>query len=144
MQAWALVHRTSSSASCRLGPQTLVESVAFACNPAVSLVGIVHANYSGFRPSLGVQLDLIAMGCKLSDACKLQSKVLLLMWSSPVQPRFDVVDLFSGHGEISKRYRAADSTSVEYDFIHGNSMNFLSAGGFAPPFWNMPSYTCWH
>ena len=60
-----------------------------------------------------------------------EAKVLLLLWSSDISPRFHVVDLFSGVGQIAKRYRRAGLAAVEYDFIVSPAMNFLSASGFA-------------
>ena len=60
------------------------------------------------------------------------SEVLLLLWSSPVSPRFEVIDLFSGVGAVAARYRASGRPAAEYDFIHHeNAMNFLSCGGYA-------------
>ena len=64
--------------------------------------------------------------------CVLKStQVLLVQWSTEVLPCYQAVDLFSGVGNIVKRYRAAGLASVEYDFILDPSMDFISSAGFA-------------
>ena len=57
-------------------------------------------------------------------------KVLLLLWSTDVNSTYHVVELFSGVGRIAKCFRDAGYKAVEYDFIHGSSMDFLSSAGF--------------
>ncbi|CAE7192623.1 unnamed protein product, partial [Symbiodinium pilosum] len=56
--------------------------------------------------------------------------VLLILWSTDISPRYHVVDLFSGVGQISQCYRRHGLAAVEYDFLVSNSMDFVSAAGF--------------
>ncbi|CAE7727719.1 unnamed protein product, partial [Symbiodinium pilosum] len=55
--------------------------------------------------------------------------VLLLLWSTNVSPQYNLVELFSGEGCIARVYRESGLSAVEYDFIHGRSMNFHSPSG---------------
>ena len=57
-------------------------------------------------------------------------KVLLLLWSTDVSSQYHVVELFSGVGQIATCFRSAGYKAVEYDFIHGSSMDFRSSAGF--------------
>ena len=58
--------------------------------------------------------------------------VLLILWSTEVAPKFHLVEIFSGVGEIARVYRRAGLAAAEYDFIHSNdAMNFFTAAGYA-------------
>ena len=58
--------------------------------------------------------------------------VLLILWSTEVVPKFHLVEIFSGVGEIARVYRRAGLAAAEYDFIHSNdAMNFFTAAGYA-------------
>ena len=59
------------------------------------------------------------------------AQVLLVLWSTHISPCYEVVDLFSGIGNIARRYREAGLGAAEYDFIHDDrAMNILTAAGF--------------
>eukprot|EP00438_Fugacium_kawagutii_P014031 Skav233998 [mRNA] locus=scaffold2413:218954:222547:+ [translate_table: standard] len=58
--------------------------------------------------------------------------VLLVQWSYEVKPKYDLVELFSGKGNVGQVWREAGLSVGQYDWDESRrGMNFLSCGGFA-------------
>ena len=49
-----------------------------------------------------------------------------------MEPKYNVVEIFSGVGQIAMQYRRMGLAAAEYDFIHSHdAMDFFGAAGYA-------------
>ena len=64
---------------------------------------------------------------------KFLPEVLLIQWSQPVAMQWQMAEIFSGVGNVSKAFRQAGFNVCSYDVTcDGTHMNFLTSAGFAP------------
>lgn len=57
----------------------------------------------------------------------------MLLWSGyGLEPKFNMVEYFSGHAQVSAAFRECGMSVASYDIEYcSRSMDFLSEGGFA-------------
>ena len=58
---------------------------------------------------------------------------MLLAWSGiSMEPEHNVVEYFSGHGQVSAAFREQGQSVASYDITYcGKPMDFLEPGGFS-------------
>lgn len=60
------------------------------------------------------------------------AQVLLLQWMRPVEMQWQLIELFSGVGNVSKAFRDRGFAVCSYDRVNGGKhMDFETASGFA-------------
>lgn len=65
-------------------------------------------------------------------ACSTWSfEVLLVLWSTPVSDKFELLDIFAGRGNVAAVWSENGRSVCKYDWDTDGSMNFYTEGGFA-------------
>ena len=65
-------------------------------------------------------------------AMALVFKVLMMIWMHPAESTYQLVELFSGQGEVSRVFRAIGRSVGSYDKeLGGKCMDFTLPAGFA-------------
>ena len=60
------------------------------------------------------------------------AQVLLIQWMHPIEMRWQMVELFSGVGNVSKAFKDAGFATASFDrVVCGEEMNFSKPSGFA-------------